>query len=66
MPEFLRINVEVTQEMVDAQGWERQSKSQIPLSEQVENWDEVVAWGYGAEVDGWMDIFGDKNDAKTK
>jgi hypothetical protein len=29
----------------------------VPLSEQIENWDEVVAWGYGGDVDEWEDLF---------
>jgi hypothetical protein len=32
-------------------------QAQVPLSEQVLNWGEVVQWGYGGEVEDWEDLF---------
>jgi hypothetical protein len=32
-------------------------QSQVPLSQQVENWEEVVELGYGGEVEEWEDLF---------
>jgi len=32
-------------------------QAQVPVQEQVENWEEVVAWGYGGETDAWQDLF---------
>ena len=32
----------------------------VPLHEQVENWDEVLEWGYGGESEEWEDLFHEK------
>ena len=55
MADFLNLNVTVTAELVEGNSVKKQAKSS--LAEQVENWDEVVKWGYAAEVDGWLDVF---------
>ena len=34
-----------------------QKQAQVSLSELVENWKEVVEWGYGGEVDDWEEVF---------
>jgi len=30
---------------------------QVSVASQVENWDDVVAWGYGGETEEWEDLF---------
>lgn len=32
-------------------------QAQVPLKQQIENWDEVTSWGYGDEAQDWEDIF---------
>lgn len=32
-------------------------QAQVPLNQQVENWDEVTSWGYGGDAADWEDIF---------
>jgi len=29
----------------------------VLVDSQIENWDDVVAWGYGGETDAWEDLF---------
>lgn len=36
-------------------------QAQVPLEKQVKNWQEVVDWGYGGEVDEWVDLFDQGN-----
>ena len=35
-------------------------QQQKDLSEVVENWDEVVSWGYGGKLEEWEDLFAAK------
>jgi len=30
---------------------------QVSVASQVENWDDVIAWGYGGETEEWEDLF---------
>jgi len=30
---------------------------QVSIASQVENWDNVVAWGYSGEMEEWEDLF---------
>jgi len=30
---------------------------QVLVNLQIENWDDVVAWGYSGETDAWEDLF---------
>lgn len=35
-------------------------QAQAPLNDLVTNWEDVIAWGYGGEVDEWEDLFPNK------
>jgi hypothetical protein len=44
-------------ETVFLEGDTLKKQSQVPLSKQVENWQEVVEWGYGGKLEEWEDLF---------
>ena len=35
----------------------RTKQAAVPLKDQIKNWEEVVAWGYGGEPEEWEDLF---------
>lgn len=37
-----------------------QKQAQAPLSDLVDNWEDVIEWGYAGEVDEWEDLFPNK------